>query len=39
MFKGILKKMIRKMKARKIRVSLFIEPKIGDIANSKKLAF
>ena len=29
--------MIRKMKARKIRVSLFIEPKIGDITNSKKL--
>jgi len=35
--KLFLKKMIRKMKARKIRVSLFIEPKIGDITNSKKL--
>tara|TARA_B100001167_G_scaffold178256_1_gene133196 strand:- start:370 stop:1095 length:726 start_codon:yes stop_codon:yes gene_type:complete len=32
-----LKKMIGKIKAKKIRVSLFIEPKISDIALSKKL--
>ena len=35
--KIFLKKMIRKIKARKIRVALFIEPKIADIALSKKL--
>ena len=35
--KIFLKKMIRKIKARKIRVALFIEPKIADITLSKKL--
>mgnify|MGYP003325204120 CR=1 FL=1 len=35
--KTFLKKMIRKIKARKIRVALFIEPKIADITLSKKL--
>ena len=32
-----LKKMIKKLKKNKIRVSLFIEPKIGDVMLSKKL--
>ena len=35
--KTFLKKMIGKIKAKKIRVSLFIEPKISDIILSKKL--
>ena len=35
--KTFLKKMISKIKAKKIRVSLFIEPKIADITLSKKL--
>ena len=35
--KIFLKKMIREIKARKIRVTLFIEPKIADITLSKKL--
>ena len=35
--KTFLKKMIRKIKAKKIRVALFIEPKITDITLSKKL--
>ena len=35
--KTFLKKMISKIKAKKIRVSLFIEPKIADIILSKKL--
>ena len=35
--KTFLKKMIGKIKAKKIRVSLFIEPKISDITLSKKL--
>ena len=35
--KNFLRKMIRKLKTQKIRVSLFIEPKINDISTSKKL--
>ena len=35
--KIFLKKMISKIKERKIRVTLFIEPKISDISLSKKL--
>jgi len=35
--KNFLKKMITKMKKKKIKVSLFIEPKISDIILSKKL--
>jgi len=35
--KFFLKKMIQKIKKKKIRVSLFIEPKISDIKFSKKL--
>ena len=35
--KNFLKKMINKIKKRKIRVALFIEPKINDVYLSKKL--
>ena len=35
--KVFLKKMIAKIKSRRIRVSLFIEPKVADITLSKKL--